>query len=55
MLASGFHHPPFSHCAELTPGVATVTIAIDAKATTMPVATRQMNFLMTGLPRTAPD
>jgi hypothetical protein len=45
-LTSGFHHQPFSHCAELTPGVATVTIAIGAKATTMPVARRRINFLM---------
>ena len=39
MLASGFHQP-FSHSAKLTPGVATVTIPISAKATTMPVARR---------------
>jgi integrase len=49
-LASGFHHQPLSHCAELTPGVATVTIAIGVKATTMPVARRRINVFMTGPP-----
>jgi len=52
-LASGFHQP-FSHCAEPTPGVATA-IVIGADATTMPVARRPTNFLMTRLPKTVPD
>ena len=49
-LASGFHHQPFSHCAELTPGVATVTIATGAKATTMPVAETTNRGPHEGLP-----
>jgi ketosteroid isomerase-like protein len=49
-LAFGSHNSPFAHWAELTAGVAIVTVAIDAAATMTTSARRPTNFLNAGLP-----
>lgn len=45
-LVTGFHDMLRSHCAELTPGFATVAAAIDSNATATTAARRRTNHLM---------
>jgi hypothetical protein len=50
MLAFASHHSPFSHCAELTAGIAIVTAAIDPNATVAADNTRRINVLIAASP-----
>jgi hypothetical protein len=50
MLAFASHQSPFSHCAELTAGIAIVTAAIDAEATITTDTASRINILIAGPP-----